>query len=201
MLNGRNLLTKREFNDIEFEEMNLWIVDERLAYHRYLASDKTLSSMPFLDSRSTKEPDIAVFDQAFAYSDSDEPFSSVTIVEFKKPDNDKKNPVDQVLEYIDLIRSGKKKKENQQSFGVTEGTIFRCFVICDLTDKMRTHCLNSGLLPTADNIGYSGYNQGRHAHIEVISYHKLMADAKKRNEIFFEKLFSPNPSQIMHMPE
>lgn len=188
-------------NDIEFEEMNLWIVDERLAYHRYLASDKTLSSMPFLDSRSTKEPDIAVFDQAFAYSDSDEPFSSITIVEFKKPDNDKKNPVDQVLEYIDLIRSGKKKKENHQSFGVTEGTIFRCFVICDLTEKMRTHCLNSGLLPTADNIGYSGYNQGRHAHIEVISYHKLMTDAKKRNEIFFEKLFSPNPSQIVHMPE
>ncbi len=92
-------------NDIEFEEMNLWIIDERLAYHKYLASDKTLKSMPVVNSNSTKEPDIAVFNQAFAYSDSDEPFSAITIIEFKKPDNDTKNPFDQVGDYIDLIRS------------------------------------------------------------------------------------------------
>ena len=104
--------------------MNLWVVDERLAYHRFLASDKTLKSMPVLDSKSKKEPDIAVFDQAFAYSDSDEPFSSITVVEFKKPDNDGKNPINQVLEYIDLIQQGKKQMDNRsalqwgQFFGV-----------------------------------------------------------------------------------
>lgn len=185
-------------DDIAFEEMNLWIVDERLAYHRYLASDKTLKSMPVVGSNSTKEPDIAVFDQAFAYADSDEPFSSITIIEFKKPDNDSKNPINQALEYVDLIRSGKKKKANGQSFNVTGGTIFRCFAICDLTDKMRTHCLNSSLLPTADNGGYAGYNQGRHAYIEVISYNKLISDAKKRNDIFFDKLFSPDINHILH---
>lgn len=61
-------------NDVSYEEMNLWIVDERMAYHRYLASDKTLKSMPVIDSNSTKEPDIAIFDQAFAFSDNEEPF-------------------------------------------------------------------------------------------------------------------------------
>ncbi|MDP4118578.1 MAG: hypothetical protein Q8873_05245 [Bacillota bacterium] len=188
-------------NDIAFEEMNLWLVDERLAYHRYLASDKTLKSMPVIDSNSTKEPDIAIFDQAFVYSDSDEPFSSITIIEFKKPDNDNKNPINQVLEYIDLIRDGKKKKSNGQSFNVTDGTIFRCYVICDLTNKMRTHCLNSSILPTADNVGYSGFNQGRHAYIEVISYNKLLSDAKKRNSILFEKLFSPDVTKILHIPK
>lgn len=187
-------------DDVAFEEMNLWIVDERLAYHRYLASDKTLKSMPVLDSRSTKEPDIAIFDQAFAYSDNEEPFSAITIVEFKKPDNDSKNPINQVLEYIDLIRSGKKKKINGQSFSITEGTVFRCYIICDLTDKMRTHCMNGSLLATADNLGYSGYNQGRHAYIEVISYNKMLADAKKRNDIFFDKLFSPEIGKIIHIP-
>ena len=185
-------------DDIAFEEMNLWIVDERLAYHRYLASDKTLKSMPVIDSDSRKEPDIVVFDQAFAYSDSDEPLSTVTIVEFKKPDNDSKNPINQVGEYVDLIRSGKKKKANGQAFSITEGTLFRCYVICDLTDKMRTHCLNSSLLPTADNLGYTGFNQFRHEYIEVISYTKLLADAKKRNQILFDKLFSPNPGEVIH---
>lgn len=187
-------------DDVTFEEMNLWIVDERLAYHKYLASDKTLKSMPVIDSDSTKEPDIAVFDQAFAYSDSEEPFSTVTIVEFKKPDNDYKNPVNQVGEYVDLIRQGKKKKANGQSFSITEGTLFRCYVICNLTDKMRTHCLNSGLIPMADNLGYTGFNQYRHSYIEVISYNKLLSDAKKRNEILFDKLFSPKISEVNHTP-
>jgi len=187
-------------NDITFEEMNLWIVDERLAYHKYLASDKTLKSMPVIDSNSTKEPDIAIFDQAFAYSDSEEPFTTVTIVEFKKPDNDNKNPVNQVGEYVDLIRQGKKKKANGQSFSITDGTLFRCYVICDLTDKMRIHCLNSGLIPTADNLGFTGFNQYRHSYIEVISYNKLLSDAKKRNEILFDKLFSPQISELTHIP-
>lgn len=185
-------------DDVEFEEMNLWLVDERLAYHKFLASDKTLKSMPVIDSQSTKEPDIAIFDQAFAYSDNDEPFSSITIIEFKKPDNDSKNPINQVGEYIDLIRNGKKKKANGQSFNVTDGTIFRCYIICDLTDKMRTHCTNGGLLPTADNMGYAGYNPGRRSYIEVISYNKLLSDAKKRNDILFDKLFTPKPGEILH---
>ena len=185
-------------NDVQFEEMNLWVIDERLAYHKFLASDKTLKSMPLISSESCKEPDIAVFDHAFAYSDSDEPFNSVTIIEFKKPD---KNPINQVGEYVDKIRQGLKKKLNGQSFNVTEGTVFRCYIICDLTDKMRTHCKNSSLLVTPDNLGYSGYNQSRHSYIEVISYEKLLGDAKKRNEIFFEKLFGPMPGKMSHMPE
>lgn len=188
-------------NDVSFEEMNLWIVDERMAYHKYLASDKTLKSMPVINSNSTKEPDIAIFDQAFAFSDNDEPFSSITIIEFKKPDNDAKNPWDQVGQYIDLIRNGSKKKVNGQSFNVTDGTVFRCYVICDLTDKMRTHCSNAGILPTADNMGYAGYNPVRHAYYEAISYQKLISDAKKRNEILFDKLFAPKVEQVKHLPE
>ncbi len=188
-------------DDIAFEEMNLWIVDERLAYHRYLASDKTLKSMPVLDSSSTKEPDIAIFDQVFAYSDSDEPFSSVTIIEFKKPGNDSKNPIEQVMEYVDLIREGGAKKSDGRSFHVNGGTVFRCYVICDLTKKMRAYCSNvCGLLPTADNSGYSGYNQILHSSIDVISYDKLLADAKKRNSILFDKLFAPKTGEILHLP-
>ena len=188
-------------DDVSFEEMNLWVVDERMAYHRYLASDKTLKSMPVIDSNSTKEPDIAIFDQAFAYSDSDEPFSSITLIEFKKPDNDGKNPWDQVGQYIDLIRSGSKKKSNGQSFIVNDGTVFRCYVICDLTDKMKPHCVNAGLLKTADNLGYAGFNAGRHAYYKAISYQKLISDAKKRNEILFDKLFNPKLETIKHFPK
>ena len=65
---------------------------------------------------------------------------------------------------------------------------------------MRTHCSNAGLLSTADNTGYAGYNPTRRAYYEAISYQKLIADAKKRNEILFDKLFSLDTKNIKHFP-
>jgi hypothetical protein len=45
-------------NEIGSDASNFWIIDERLAFHDYLASDKTLKSMPVTGSDSTKEPDV-----------------------------------------------------------------------------------------------------------------------------------------------
>lgn len=187
-------------DDIHFEEMNLWMIDERLAYHKYLASDKTLKSLPVVDSNSTKELDIAIFDQAFAFSDDEAPLNTITIIEFKKPDNKQDNPLSQIGKYIDAIREGKKKRANGLSFVVSENTSFRCFAICDLTTQMEVYCKDGGLQLTPDGNGYFGYQPGRKAYYEVISYSKLLSDAKKRNQILFDKLFSPKSNDIIHYP-
>ncbi len=188
-------------DDVAFEEMNLWVIDERLAYHYFLASDRTIKSIPFIESKSTKEPDIAIFDKAFAFVDSDEPFNSVTIIEFKKPDYDYKDPIMQVGKYIDLIKDGKSKKANGRVFHTNDGTLFRCYIICDLTPKMKEYCIEHDFILTPDNMGYTGSNRSRNAYYEVISYDKLVGDAKKRNQIFFDKLFSPSIETIIHMPD
>lgn len=47
-----------ESDEIKLESANLWLIDERLAFHNYLASDKTLKSMPITDSEETARPDI-----------------------------------------------------------------------------------------------------------------------------------------------
>ena len=44
---------------------------------------------------------------------------------------------------------------------------------------------------TPDNLGYFGYNPSLSAYVEVISYTKLLRDAKKRNKILFDKLNLP----------
>src|SRR5262249_35395089 len=49
---------RTDSDEIGTDASNLWIIDERLAFHDYLASDKTLKSMPITGSESTKEPDI-----------------------------------------------------------------------------------------------------------------------------------------------
>lgn len=188
-------------DDTPFEEMNLWVIDERLAYHRFLASDKTIKSLPDIDSNSTKELDIAVFDQAFAFSEDDAPLNTITIIEFKKPDNTKDNPLRQMGGYIDEIVSGRKKRASGLAFGDCSRTCFRCFAICDLTPKMISLCKDAGFRMTPDGMGYYGYQSERNAYFEVISYAKLLADAKKRNQILFDKLFSTKPEEVAHTPE
>lgn len=186
-------------DDIDFEEMNLWIIDERLAYHKFLASDKTIKSLPSIDSKSTKELDIAIFDRAFAFSEDDAPLNTITIVEFKKPDNVKDNPLSQIGKYIDEIISGQKKRTNGLSFGANSKTSFRCYAICDMSQKMEAHCKDAGLRMTPDGMGYYGYQPERNAYYEVITYPKLLADAKKRNSILFEKLFNPKMSKVINL--
>ena len=45
--------------DSEYQRQNLWLVDERLAFHHFLASDLPLTANPTTGSASTKEPDVA----------------------------------------------------------------------------------------------------------------------------------------------
>ena len=188
-------------DEVSFEEMNLWIVDERLAYHKFLASDKTIKSLPGIDGKSRKEVDIAIFDQAFAFSEDDGLLNTITIIEFKKPDNKQDNPINQMGGYIDEIVSGQKVRASGLAFGDCSKTSFRCFAICDMTPKMQLHCKNAGFQQTPDGMGYYGYQSARNAYYEVISYSKLLADARKRNQILFDKLFSPKINEIIHIPE
>lgn len=189
-------------DEVNFEEMNLWIIDERLAYHNFLASDKRMRELPQIDTESMERMDIAIFDEALSFADKDQPYNSITIIEFKrpfreglnKPDSD---PIRQVLRYVQEIKDGKQKKANGRSFGNVDSTAFYCYIIADLTDSMVEAAKGSGLNPTPDREGFFGYNQNYGAYIEVISYDKLLKDAKERNQVLFDKLFKASPREII----
>lgn len=63
---------------------------------------------------------------------------------------------------------------------------------------MREAAENASLMMTPDREGYFGYNQTRGAYIEVISYDKLVKDAKQRNQILFDKLFNPKVTEVLN---
>ena len=67
-------------DDIQFDEMNLWLIDDRLAYHHFLASDQPMKSLPVLENNVSKRMDIAVFDKAISYSAEEYLLNSITIV-------------------------------------------------------------------------------------------------------------------------
>ena len=54
---------RRESDDIGYDEHNLWVIDERLAFHKYLASDKLFKQNKLLESGSTERPDLLIFNR------------------------------------------------------------------------------------------------------------------------------------------
>lgn len=182
---------------------NLWLVDERLAFHNYLASDKTLRSMPITGSSETREPDICslnVFDNPILFSDSGTiPPASLEIIELKRPmrndvrAGEDKDPIEQALGYLDRIRRGKVTTASGRPIAGSEEIPGFCYILADLTETMKYRCEKiHDLTRTSDGIGYFGYKKSLKAYVEVISFDRLLKMSKERNRAFFDKLGLPS---------
>ena len=187
-------------DEIKLDDMNLWLIDDRLAYHHFLASDKKINTIPILENDTDKRMDLAIFDAALSYTADPSNINSITIVELKRPQrNDSDNdPVFQVLKYVRDIKNGKIKKSNGRDFGDVSRVSFYCYVIGDLTQSMRDSAESRGLTETQDKAGYFGFNPTYGAYVEIISYDKLLKDAKQRNRALFDKLFEPKSKELIH---
>lgn len=184
-------------DDVPLDAHNLWLIDERLAFHTYLGSDVPISQMPHLDSVSRHRPDLQVFfDNPLAVAEEGSmPYSSVVLVEFKKPGRgeyaESENPITQVYGYLDKIRAGGLKTAAGRTLEATEHVPFYCYVIADLVPSLKTMAINASLRRTLDGLGYFGWNLERGAYIEVMGFDKLVGDAHKRNRALFERLGLP----------
>lgn len=180
-------------DEIEIENENLWLIDERLAYHLYLASDLELKKFPLIESESKIRPDITIFNKKVTYTEGYEtPFNSVVIIELKKPErkeyNDDSNPIGQIYEYIEEINAGTAMNKDGRQIITTNSTLFFVYIICDITNNIEKYAKRASLHKTPDNLGYIGYNDEYRANVEIISFDKMLKDAKKRNRILFDKL-------------
>ncbi len=191
----------KDSSEVFLDSCNLWLIDERLAFHNYLGSDKTLRSMPITEDSSTKEPDLLslrLFDNPLLINESSSfPLASITVIEIKRPmrndmkEGEDKNPIEQSLGYLNRVREGKAKTKSGLLIPESKTIPGYCYVLCDLTEKMIERCKLAGLTITADGMGYFGYNKNFEAYIEVISFNQLVKAAKERNRAFFDKLGLP----------
>ena len=188
---------KKSSDEVDYREHNLWLIDERLAYHRFLRSDKPLDA---LDKDSPK-PDIVVaslltriqFENNLLYTDSQStPYDSFTIIEFKRPMRDyysgkEDDPIAQVQRYVNFINSGDATSNDGRGIN-PKNAKFYCYIVCDVTKEIREFANDRGFTETGDGEGYFWYNTNSKAYYEVISYDKLLKDSKQRNQILFDKL-------------
>lgn len=183
-------------DDIDFEKQNLWIIDEKLSYHSYLASDIQLRKLKPVDIEGEERPDLIVFNVPFVFVEESPPFSSIVIIEFKRPARDEytdeDNPIAQVYDYLRRIRNGSVIDKKGRPISIGDRTPFYCYIICDLTRKVKEQAENHSFVSTPDGSGYFDYNKSLMAYTEVISYDKLLSDAMKRNRILFDKLCLPH---------
>jgi hypothetical protein len=193
---------RKDSNEVHPDSCNLWLLDEKLAFHNYLASDKTLGSMPITGATGNKEPDILalnVYDNPILVSDRQTPpLASIVVYELKRPmrndtkaGEEKDDPIMQCLGYLQRTRKGQVQTPDGRLIPNSQDIPGYCYVICDLTPTVIERCESFDLTVTSDHMGYFGFHKTYKAFIEVISFDRLVSNAKQRNQAFFDKLGLP----------
>ena len=181
-------------NDTPYESHNLWLIDERLSYYAYIASDCELESRK-------ERPDILFLDNPVAVSDQDtgEMYNSIVIIELKRPMRDdykqNDNPCDQLIGYVEKIRDQQAKDRSGRIIHTHAETRYYLYAICDITPSLEKILTRKSFQKTPDGLGRYFYHSEYNAYIEVIPFNKLLNDANKRNRILFDKLISPDINQ------
>lgn len=187
------------------DQSNLWMIDERLSYHYYLSSDlmfRKTGEIEVAKNHDGERVDLLIlqpYDRPHAFVGTNQkPFDSITIIEFKRPnrddhseDDDDRDPIAQVWRYAEKIQKGNVKDKNGQFVKTGDGTQFYAYVVCNLTPKMDDLANFHSFTRMPDNLGYFRWQPNYRVYTEILDYQKLIQDAKKRNEVFFDKFNLP----------
>lgn len=181
---------KKDSDEIDWETHNLWMLDERLNFAAYISSEKPINA-----SKGNRT-DITIFDKRVAFRGENEASNPITIFEFKKPERDdfanpssKEDPVQQIIRYVNQIRDGNFKTPKGREILVNENTPFYGYVVCDLTQKVKTWLeREKNFTPMPDGLGWFTWFPNNRLYMEVLSWDKILKDAEMRNKIFFNKL-------------
>lgn len=181
---------RRDSEDLNYEDHNLWILDERLNFTSYLTSDKPLGG------GASARVDLAGYNRKVAFRGDNEPSNAITIFEFKKPGRDdfanpssKEDPVEQIVRYVNDIRRGKCSMPNGRQIRVSPQTPFYGYIVCDLSAKVKDWLYqDKNFTEMPDGLGWFDTRSNINLHIEVLSWDKILKDATMRNKIFFTTL-------------
>lgn len=179
---------RKTSDDVDYEQHNLWLVDERLAYFFFASSD-----IPFNNDKNEDRPDIMLFDNSIALLESQNDgtaYDTVVIFELKKPMRDDlitNNPVEQVTRYMTKIQSNTVKDKNGRIVHTDSHTKFYLYIVCDTLEKYKNELkMTYSFDETIDRLGM--FRMKGNQYIEILTYDKIVNDAKKRNKILFDKL-------------
>jgi hypothetical protein len=174
-------------SQIESSDHDLWIIDERLAFAKYFASDMSFQTL-LSSSKSGDRPDVFIFDCLHGLGiKTDEPLTRAMLVEFKKPgrrDYDERySPLNQVSRYLTELSGGTIESFDRARIRVAPDCVFYCYIVADIVGSLDVH--TSSWRTTANGRGrlleLGGKFRGA---IEIIEWADLILDARARNQGF-----------------
>lgn len=181
---------KKTADEIDYEAHNLWLIDEKLSYCSFISSD-----IPFDNDYKQERSDLLILDNPVAVSDDKNDgtiFDTIIIFELKRPMRDdytdSDNPITQLYDYVRKIRDEKARDKYHRPIRVNDSTKFYLYAVCDVTSKLKRYIDSHSFTPTPDTLGYYNFNKTYNAYFEILSYDKILHDAKKRNKVLFDKL-------------
>jgi hypothetical protein len=176
--------------ETNYESHNLWLIDEKFSYCTFISSD-----MYFNNDPKQERADILLLNNPIAVSDSSNDgtiFDTIIIFELKRPMRDDytdgNNPISQLNSYVRKIRNNEAKDKYHRAINVNASTKYYLYAVCDITPKLIPFLEDNSFTKTPDGIGYYNFNRTYNAYFEILSYDKIVADAKKRNRVLFDKL-------------
>lgn len=184
---------QRNGDEVNYEEHNLWLIDDRLSYYNFLSSDLRFSKI-LEDSNDKTRADLAIYRVAYSDKTENEMQDNITIVELKKPartqDITYSSLKEQVMSYREkFIENSIKSDLKGRPIRAVEGqTKFHIYIICEISEKLRRELKSESFQETPDGLGCFRYYNGIQTMLEVINFDKLLIDATNRNKIFFKKL-------------
>jgi hypothetical protein len=167
---------------------DLWIIDERLTFSQYFSSDEEFSKISAATENDDR-PDVLIFDYVHGLRQVEEP-SKVLLVEFKRPGRtlykDEENPQLQVERYVRQLQTGTMTDVKGRPIKLDDRTVFYCFIVADIVGKLDDWTYS--WQRTADGRGrvYQP-RDGFRGSIELMGWDALLADARGRNQAFFDR--------------
>jgi hypothetical protein len=174
-----------------YDGHNLWLLDEALTFESYIASDVPLKDHKVLVSNSDEKPDIVAYGLNFGINVATQPFDHITIIELKRPGVKlgRRNPIEQIYDYIDDIRAGKVRDVDGLEVKVTASTRFFGIVLCDaINDVVEKAAQREKLLREADGLGWHGSNAAYNLYLRVVSFRAVYEHGFRRHQKFFETM-------------
>lgn len=180
--------------ELNYDDHNLWILDDRLAFYTYFNSDKRMDKQVLDPERPAVRPDVTLFDLGVGFGSSDAT-QPITIIEFKRPKRDDytldDNPIVQVQNYVDDLRRSKQAVKFDGEFlrAIDENTPFLCQIVADITPTLEQMMKRFGTFhQKAGSKSFYKWDSDYKIFIEISSFHEVLNSAKARNQAFFEKL-------------
>ncbi len=192
-------------NELDYENHNLWLLDERFITYKFIASDKSITSYSQIKSR--KELDLVLldnpqmFDNPISFGDrSSGEVNSMVIFEFKRPGDTahQKRLTDYRWQFSDLVEpyfeeflyTPIKKNYKGNQVVIKETTPKFGFIVMDIIpEPLANYNKNKGWKMTPFGTFFK-IEPETNMHIEVMTFRKLLEFSKNRHNPFFDKLFN-----------